>query len=484
MMEKNVNAWDLFLQQRRFDLIFKYLYVKNPCEYNKKAYIENIRAFNGFKENSSNGVVKKTSSDFVETYDEIIKSIESEGFDSSKSKVQVNENGELMDGAHRLCVCACTGKDIMYEKCDLHAKWDYTYFRAKQMDESVMDYGALEYVKLNPNAYIVNIMPVNNLEKDEKVVSILEKFGFVYYKKDVWVTYNGLVNLKKVSYGSFWEGAKWIGDISNEFEGARNHANNSMGRNPLRVFVFVCDDINKVVKAKKEIREIYKIGNYSVHINDTHEEAIQLAETYFNSNSLFMTNTRPFMLEDNEFDEHIEILKKACEENNIKTDRVCGAGSTPMNVFQIRHSQDLDYLSLDVDILPDNEIISTHNKYTHIYPYPISEIIEDPNNFMYYKGIKFISLDVLYLMKSKRREIPKDIFDLQKIRTILYYRKCVDVIKQLRINQNRGIRLQNFILLKIYKINKRLRPLFLRQRYWNFKSRVKETIKNLFRITK
>lgn len=476
MMEQRINAMSLFLQQRRFDLIFKYLYVKNPCEFNKEAYFENIRAFNGFQEISSGDVQKRNAKDFMETFDFLIDDISKRGFDPSLGKIPVSRDGGVIDGAHRLSICAAKDYDIEIEERNLCANWDYSFFRERGMDENLMDYGALEYVKLNPNAYIVNLMPITSPQDDHQVLAILEKYGFVYYKKDVWITFNGLVNIKKISYGSFWEKASWIGTPENKFAGAQNHARHSMGKNPLRALVFVCDSLANVVEAKKEIREIYGIENFSCHINDTHDEAVQLAESYFNSNTLFLINTHPFHLVDSIFEEHINELKTECETRGLNIERVCGAGSTPMNVFQIRHSQDLDCLSLDEGVLPENEVISSHNKYYEIYPYSIEEIINTPLYYMYYKGVKFISLDVLYQMKRRRCEIPKDVCDWKRIKNILRYQRIVEKIKQSRINRLGATNIQMKFVSCLYQINRKLKPLFIRQKMWVVKQKIKAII--------
>lgn len=450
-----VNAFDLFLKQKRFDLIFKYLYVKSPSSFTKNAYLENIRAFNNFSEKSSNGTDKDSSEKFITIFDNLINSIQNEGFKTEQNAIPIGRSGEIIDGAHRLAICASLGYNIETISSNLDALWDYQFFHNKGMDEKVMDYGALEYVKLNPHAYIVNLQPVTTMDDDSKVLDILNSHGFVYYKKECWLSFNGLVNFKKICYGSFWEKAPWIGSPEDGFFGAQDHANHSMGINPMRVFVFVCENLEEVQKAKKEIRDIYGIGNYSVHINDTHEEAICLAENYFNANTLFQLNTRPFHLYDEVFEKHIEVLKTECKNRNIDIDRVCGAGSTPMNVFQIRHSQDLDYLTIGDSVLPDDEIISSHNKYERNYPHPITEIITDPSFHMYYNGVKFISLDTLYAMKKFRREIPKDYLDCKKIRTIIFYRKILDIIHQEQLCKKMGTKKQCKIVKYLYKYNKK-----------------------------
>lgn len=453
-----VNALDLFLKQRRFDLIFKYLYAKDPSPFAKAAYLENIRAFNNYHEECpSDGVPKNQPEDFITSFNSLIANLKENGYNDEEGVIPIGANGEIWDGGHRLSICAFLNYYVSVEHTTIqNGPWDYAFFRARDMRPETMDYGALEYVKLNPNAYIVNLQPITSPNNDQTVIDILNKYGFIYYCKSVWITYNGLVNLKKICYGSFWEKASWIGSLADGFLGAQDHANKSMGRNPMRVFVFVCDNLAKVQLAKKEIRDIYGIGNYSVHINDTHEEAVCLAENYFNTNTLFQLNTRPFHFYDEEFEEHIEALKTECTARNIDIDRVCGAGSTPMNVFHIRHSQDFDCLTLDEAVLPENEIISSHNKYRNNYPFPINEIISNPSLHMYYRGIKFISLETLYAMKKYRMEIPKDYLDCKRIHILLLYKKIIDTIGQGRLCRKEVVKIQSRIVLLLYKYNNTL----------------------------
>ena len=413
-----LKALDLFLKQKRFDLIFKYLYVKYRNNFTRRAYLENIRAFNGFYEvNPSDGIPKQSAEDFVLSFDELIKNLEDNNFTQTKGTIPIGSNGEITDGAHRLAACAYMNLTVdVCEDLEYINLYDYRFFRKMKMDEAIMDYGALEYVKLNPNAYIVNLHSVVDVANDDAVEAILNKYGFVFYKKGVDLTYNGYVNIKKISYGSFWDRESWIGNATNRFSGLQGHAKRSMGKFPLRAFVFVCNDLDLVVKAKQEIRAIFNIGNFSVHINDTHEEAVWLAETYFNRNSLALTNHQPFFVEDIAFNERIENFKIYLTSVNVSVDDVCGAGSTPLNVAALRQSEDFDYLSVDSRCDISDEVYSPHDDQLPNYPYSKEEIITNPDYHFYYHGLKFISLEVLYKFKYKRAEKPKDFRDCRLIR--------------------------------------------------------------------
>lgn len=455
------NALQLFLKQKRFDLIFKYIYLNYPeNDFVKNAYLENILAFNGFCEiEPSDGVEKNTPEKFLNSFDNLIKSLKKEGFNKDFGIVPLGDNGEISDGAHRLATCAFLNQEVEIELDGRNDLYDYKFFQAQKMNPDIMDYGALEYVKLNPNAYIVNLHSITDMTKDEVVVQILEKYGFVYYKKEIYLTFNGYVNLKKLSYGSFWDRESWIGNVENKFEGAQMHAKQSMGNNPLRAFVFVCDDLQKVINAKAEIRNLFNLGNYSVHINDTREEAIWLAETYFNKNSLDMINNRPLDYEESRFDEMVEELKKIAIQHRVNMEDICGAGSAPLSVYGLRSSSDLDFLycgNSEFDI--QTETLSNHDSELKYYPYHKKEIIENPAYHFYYHGIKFISLDVLYLMKENRNEIPKDVNDCKMIKCFRkkkkYKIKIFKLFEKLKNGNKRKVILFGFIKFTYTKRNK------------------------------
>ena len=407
-------AKDLFLNQIRFDLMFKYLYLKNQEKYGeftdffKDLYFEQIRIFNNFYERSPQKFLPK---DFIDNFDTLAEKMRNEGFNRDYP-IPITKENQIENGAHRLVCSFLYDLDIYTERAKKYVepkKYNYEYFQKRHINSLYADYAALEYVKLNPNAYIVNLQPITSPEYDSQVINILEKYGFVYYKKNIFLSYNGLVNLKKVFYGT----EKWIGTQLNDFRGARKHAKSSSGPYPLRAFIFVCDDSKNVRKAKEEIRNIYNIGNSSVHINDTHEEAIEIAQYYFNDNSLFLLNNRPYNFEDKIYDNLIDKLKQ-----HLDSEKVCCAGSSALNLFGLRRSEDLDYLSLNFQEI-NNEFISEHSgKWESFYPKNKYELILNPENYFYYRGVKFLTLENILKMKSARGE-EKDIKDCEMIQEFL-----------------------------------------------------------------
>lgn len=425
-----VRVWDIFQKNRRFDLIFKYLYLKNHrncCQltnFYEELYCEHIRAFNNFKEHHpSDGIPKESRADFIQAFNRIYDDIREHGFDAKKSIAPIDTHFELVDAAHRVAACMCLNQDIWVQEViqDAEEIYDYAFFRAKEISPFYADYAALEYVKLQQNAYIVNLHSVTDPALDSTVEKILCQYGFIYYKKNIKLTFSGYVNLKKMSYGNdIWDGPPWIGTIKNSFAGAQEHAKKSMGKNPLRAYVFVCDSLDKVVAAKAEIRKFFGIGNHSVHVNDNREEALRLAETFFNESSLWALNTRSFILEDEFLIERITELKKITRDKGVSLDEICAAGSSPLSVFGIRQSRDLDFLySGNKEFVTNDPFISNHKSEAAYYPYNVVEQVVNPAHYFYYEGMKFITLNVLRLMKAKRNEVPKDIEDCRLIDTFV-----------------------------------------------------------------
>ena len=454
-----MDAFKLLLSQHRFDLIYKYLYVLNPNKYNRDAYIESIRSFTGnsfFELEPSDGVPKQTVDDYVNSFDRLIENIKAKGYDKIVGAVPLQTNGEVSDGAHRLAVCAALGIDIEVIEDSVHNEvFNYVFFRDRKMNPDIMDYGALEYVKLNPNTFIVNLHAATSTKHDEQVVDILNKYGWIYYQKDIQMNLNGYVNLVKLSYGSFWEREQWIGDETDGFAGALNHAKMSFGKSPMRIFVFVCDDLQKVLKAKAEIRALFDIGNNSVHINDTHEEAIWLAETYFNKNSLYFIKHKSYKYRDKRFDANIEYLRQKIQESHTPMDSVCCVGSTPMNAYGLRKSSDLDYLSIDDHFFIEDEIISPHDDQLRYYKCSKEDIVNNPQSYFYYHGVKICTLNISAKLKFNRHEFPKDWDDLCVIMTRLHMSANISpVLLSVKWYQLKKHLRKNDFIYKLYKIIK------------------------------
>ena len=417
-----VDAKSLMYSNCRFDLIFKYLLCeailggsKSEIDFFQAVYLESIRAFNNFQEQMPR---KKCQDDFLNALYLLLENMRKIGYEQTYV-LPVSEGLELQDGAHRVTVAASLGLSVPVKVGGAANNYDYKTFIKNAMDPDWMDYGALRMLELNPRAYVVNLHSVVPLSKDIDVEKILNSNGFVFYKKNVSLSMNGYVNLKKLSYGvdSSEHAEPWVGDYNNGFAGARKHAAQSFfeGR-PLRLYVYIADAVADLRQVKSEIRDLLGIGNIAVHINDSKSEALALGQALLNERSVDLLNLRPYDLNTEDLDSEIERLKCLCRTEGFDLSKFALSGSGVLAAHGLRPARDCDLVHAEV--LPDKfvaEGFSSHQSQKDFYGHEFGAIVSDPKYHLYYRGVKFVSLLVIHTMKCNRNESPKDIRDLNAI---------------------------------------------------------------------
>lgn len=419
-----LNPMELLCRDGRFDLIFKYLFIKNYDQYRgvgtffDDLYSEHIRVFNNFREEHP---PKNCKEDFIENFILNYENIKANGFKPNQAVPAINNEGRLLWGAHRLAICAALNIPMPVQIREWDQYFDYRFFQKRNINPFYADYAALQFVKLNPQACMVNLHSIVDTIKDSEVERILSQYGTLYYKKSVQLNENGYVNLKKLCYGfDNWQGEHWIGSAANGYAGARKHARKSMGKHPLRAYVYICGDAQKLRQAKDEIRALLGLGNHSIHTSDSHAEAVQQAETLLNEHSVFAINTRPFQIDTTRLDRHIDELKYWANYYDISLDTLCGVGASPLAAIGARESNDLDFLHSAMEIpQPSSPFTSSHHTQLRYYPYHRNQIIHNPQFHFYYRGVKFATLDVVEQMKRNRAEWPKDMMDAKLARNVL-----------------------------------------------------------------
>ena len=275
----------------------------------------------------------------------------------------------------------------------------------------------IDFIERRHNIYIVHLYPAIDSRMDNQIEDMVRSHSKIHFKRDVRLTRRGLVNCKKISYSKQGD---WIGSLDDGFAGLRKHAKKSIRGHsrPTRVYVVTTKDISEMVALKAEIRELVGKGTWPIHITDTHEEALTLARIYFNQNTLLACNGRSHLYDSGAFDSRIDELKRRLEKAGLPIEGIVGAGSTPFGVTGIRAAKDFDYLAIDsrYDEVLHDDIFSPHDSQLQQYPFPKERLINDSNMHFWYRGMKFISLDVLALMKRKRHEWPKDWKDFIRIK--------------------------------------------------------------------
>ena len=395
------------------------MYCKNKdkglkTDYFTNIYKEHLRVWNGFKEYDNPS--KNTFEDFINSFNELIGDIGSNGFDSDKSVIPVSSDGSILNGSHRIASCihhsvepstveGVDGKD---------GQWDcgYEMFRRLGLDSPIMDSMAIEYSKIKTNTRLVTLYPTANPSKDNDVINIMNKHGKVVYGKSIDFNLNGSFHLSRQLY----LGEEWAGDWDSNFTGFRQKTQLCFKPHVLtRVFLVEFNSQEDAINCKKEIRQIFRIANHSVHINDYHHETIRLSRMLFNDNSVhYMNNLGLTKLPrfDSLLSEYSKLIPDGCE------DDYCVTASGVLSAYGLKDCNDLDYLHFGDKVVTDNQLISSHNEYgVGRYSLGKDEIIYNPKYHFWYNGIKFASLDIVKELKEKRGE-PKDVIDVSLINSL------------------------------------------------------------------
>lgn len=386
------------INSSRIDILIKYLYAKSRIEkraipFLKEIYLAHIKAFNGFVEADDTHKVGKDS--FLNNFHSLIESISQENI-KENTLIPIGNNSIPMDGAHRISIAAALNLPIkVFTINEIAPIYDLEFFNNRGLDNEFRDYTTIKYTEFKNNLYMVMIWPIAK-GRQEEIEHILRKNGTIVNKKEIKLTYNGLLNLQIVEYKE----EKWLGNYSNDFEGAHTKCSQCYNKeNTLRAFLF--ESNADLIKMKDDIRNIFNIGKHAIHINDTQEQTKEIAQLVFNDNAIHFLNCRS-RNEMKSFNQLFHQFASYIEKNKINKDEIAIIGGV-LSLYGLRDAQDLDYISINEQIpLKINDNIELETKKINYTHYSKEEIITDPRLHFVYNGIKFVSLQVILEIKKNR----------------------------------------------------------------------------------
>tara|TARA_B100000424_G_C22899036_1_gene478179 strand:+ start:159 stop:1343 length:1185 start_codon:yes stop_codon:yes gene_type:complete len=388
-VQKNVTDPNELLTHKRFDVVIKYLYALNlSSSFYKSMYKEHIGRWNGFRE-------KTPEKNSFEDFDNAFKSIINNTVDEP---VPVNPRGHIANGAHRLAAALYHQRPINIRDTNSDENYpieaDYQVFAKKGLQRHMLQRTALEYAKLKSNSHIICLFPIAHTRIAE-VMDIIRQYSNVFYHSTVSLNDIGQLSLMKEIY--FVEG--WANEAGIKRKGDQCFR----GQSKATFILIDAKNLETVKEMKNKIRELFNVGNHSVHISDYHSDAIRIAKTVFNDNSVHFLNNRKYV----SFPKYKELISAIKpDDNKVIT------GSSVLSLYGLRDCKDLDL------IYYDNPPADSHNQYlqTH-YKLTLDDIVNNPLYHLYYQGFKYVSLNVIKNMKIIRNE-PKDIRDIELINQI------------------------------------------------------------------
>lgn len=154
---RTADAREVIKASRRFDLIFKFALAKAWAEGDaaaireaEEAYLEMVRSRNGFWEDVPR---RDKPEDFIGAFRRTAANIREHGYDMTKPPIPVDENGEVLDGAHRISCCAAYGKQCAIETSAIWPAGGSVYrtFLKGHIHPAVRNWGVRKYFEFFPD---------------------------------------------------------------------------------------------------------------------------------------------------------------------------------------------------------------------------------------------------------------------------------------------------------------------------------------------
>lgn len=280
----------------------------------------------------------------------------------------------------------------------------YIQLKNAGVDDDYLDAIALEICLQDPHAYIATIWPTMDYSQEEMVYNILKKYvKVIYHKKFTFKNHAPLTFIKSIP--------EKVPHISKDFH---CYFDPQKKEYPMMCFVISTPHYSQTVKAKRELRDLVHLDPYCMHINDTHQQCIDLAYMLLNRNSIhFLNHYTPKNFQT--FQSLIPLYKNFIKEYRLSENDLCVDGSSVLSSYGIRDcALDFDFLCGVKRNFHNIYPLDHHNQAWEVLGLSPEEIIYNPKNFFYYEGLRFTSIQKIREMKIKQGR-PKDILDVRLI---------------------------------------------------------------------
>ncbi|MGN1165312.1 MAG: DUF1919 domain-containing protein [Lachnospiraceae bacterium] len=433
----------------RFDLMAKWIYIdakekKISIEYAYEIYYDNINAFSCGMFFEPGSEQKSSFQKYIEDFDNLIAEIKSNGFDKSKSLIPTGSDEDVMDGSHRVSVAAYYDKMVSIIKFpELKRKccYDYLFFRKYMMSDVSMGYMAIQYAYLKKNCFLACLWQKVDLRKSKEVEEKLRTIGNIVYSQDIFLSYNGMCNFMAQIYGH----QAWTGSIDDHFIGVRGKVDECYREGqPVRTYLFEAENLESVIDIKRRIRDIFQIGNHSIHISDNWDETIEMAEMLYNRNSVdFLNRANPYKYSN--VYKKVNTLKKVLSDNEYDQRRFIWSPDAVLEVCGIQPISELKFWT-DYNFEVEYQIAGVSNAFDGLQysDNSLKDLLYNPSHYFYFNGMKFVTPKIALEM-IKRRGEEKDIKSIKLLNKFInkrinipkeYQFETIDKIRQYQLDNH------------------------------------------------
>jgi hypothetical protein len=389
-------------------------YVKKETEL---AYLETIKYMNGFVEVDP---FKRSPQDYLEKFIALISSVKINGLQAPRDRhIKITPDFKVIDGAHRLAIGAALNLTTsFYETVPIQSQsYSFSDLESNGLSQNVTAEILLKMILSNPNYRVLIIFPSAE-HSPESLALIKEYEKEILYRSQFECNYNLLLVIKYINYiigDGIIAAPNWTGHKKATLSGIHEHSILSSGLNPLQLFLLRSD--SSCLALKRELRTVFKVGNYSCHSTDSQFETVLITGQLLNRNSRFLSSNCE-LKSAFEIINGLRIISTSNRESLLSGKRLYIVGSTIMGLQGLRKISDIDILAnfpLDNSSLIRNSVHLAINPVENGLKTKYQKILDECGS-AYFFGLQIMTLDGLERFKQARREIPKDVNDLELIR--------------------------------------------------------------------
>lgn len=402
-----------FLTFNRLDVAFKLLFLRGRVlgvSRLEEIYREHIRLFTLGSFHEPGNENKTSIEDYIRVFEELEHDVSESGFRRDRSLIPLGEAGTIINGAHRVAAAIFHHQPVMAAKIPYSdSMYDYRFFLGRGMSVESVEAAVTEFIERSKNCFVACVWP-RAKGRDGDLDKLIPD---IIYKRSVELTFTAAHNFLAEVYSE----EPWLGAEEEGFPGVKGKLMECFtSAAPMRLYVFQAESLGAVQEVKDRIRALYSVGKHSVHITDSHEEAVRLGQVLLNANSRhFLEHGKPWAFRKTL--EQMRSLRNELEGQGIGPDHVLVDGSLVLALYGLREARDVDVLIGD-QATPHSSGLESHDSELVYHGRSKADLIYDSRYFFYHRGLKFVSVGQLARMKGKRSEM-KDHKDLKMMTPLL-----------------------------------------------------------------
>ena len=359
---------------------------------------KNFLHVNGVDGSEKENNIKSTMSEYIRSFEKLIDSMHTEGFDDSLGCIPLSDYG-IVNGAHRLAVAIELGIPVTTETTDVpFSKYDYQWFDRRGMNSIFVNAMAFRLISISANARAILIFG-----QDKKIVDsvedILNETAEVVVRRRIPLTEIGKRRVVQIAYDhNDW----WASDRLEQMTAERFNSDASF----CDVIFTIERSLNDLQSRKNSLRKLLPMGGIDrrIHGSDFFHDTMTMAEVFLNQNSLNFLNSAPIGSEEriiNLVGGRVSSVEPISIEQNW-----CIDGSAVLEIHGLRMARDVDFI-IEQGCSPPKDLSrigDNHNKEYSSSQIRIDEILADPRMHLLYKGIKFASLSTMLVKKFESND--------------------------------------------------------------------------------